>query len=115
MAQKIQLVFASGPRIATIDCTLNVPMEDGTIQQQGLKVKCELLTNDEVNAFYADGGTKDAGLLARIVKGFPELMDEDGVAPEFETAKQGLLGYPYVSLGILQSYMTFRAGVTEKN
>lgn len=117
MADRVQFVLgvSDAPRPVLVDCTIRVPMEDGSFQDQQLKVSCLMLSETETGKFFEPGAGGDKAMCDKIVQGFPDLKDADGKAHDFEPTKASLLAFQYVRLGIIASYVNHRAGLVEKN
>lgn len=112
-----KFIFGKGGagRVVPVECKINVPMEDGTMQKQIITARCEIIDQDAVDAFWGPNGGGETALLRQVIQGFDGLEADGGGAADDTTAKEALLKLPYVRIGLLSSYMAMLGGHSEKN
>ncbi len=87
--------------------TINEPQDGGGKKEQTFTLELELISQNEYDAFYAEGGEKDIGLIRRVVTGFgADLCDESGNPLEFNGEnKEELVTTAYIRNGIINAYI----------
>lgn len=95
---------------------INVPTEQGTRQQEFTANFLEL-GQDQLNKAIKDSDHSDTKFLAKLLVGWEDVFDDDGVAIPFNDAwKKRILNIPYVRTALLRAYLEAMTGAaSEKN
>lgn len=104
--------FRFNPRPVTwVTVKVNAPSEDG-IEPQGFRAKFLILPEEERQAL-ADNPRE---ALRTVWLDWEGIVDIDGKSVPFsEKARDQLMGYSYVTLGVAEAYRRATAGIETKN
>ena len=111
---KIKFVYKKPdvPNVITWPCTIAVPQDGGTFQDQELIVRYRVLDADAHQAAAKKGQQE---LLDAIVESFPDFKDENGNAVADAVARELLFKLPYVATALIGAWMNMMAGRIPKN
>ena len=104
--------FRFNPRPVTwVTVKVNAPAEDG-IEVQSFRAKFLILPEAERQAIADD--PREA--LRQVWLGWEGIEDIDGKPVPFsEKAREQLMGYSYITLGVAEAYRRATAGIETKN
>lgn len=104
--------FRFNPRPTTwITVRLTVPSDDG-LQQQSFRAQFLILPAKERQAIADD----PRAALRKIWLGWENIVDVEGTPVPFsETARDQLMEYDYVTIGVASAYERATAGIETKN
>ncbi|SFJ04226.1 hypothetical protein [Nitrosomonas sp. Nm34] len=93
------------PKLVEWPVSVNVPQDGGKIKKNTFTAEFELITQEELDAIYKDGGT-DVDLLRQVLFNCTGVCDAEGKPIDFnDDLRDKLINIPYVRSALVAAYV----------